>query len=74
MPCPTGWGQGRRPTALPSSALPLCWGPGWGALPRALSFPLWTRIGISCFSGLVAVTLGSREASIGPGQQLITQL
>lgn len=34
--------------------------------PWALSFPIWTGTGISCFSGLGALTLGSREASIGP--------
>lgn len=33
---------------------------------------MWTRVGISCFLGLVAPTLGSREASIGPCQGLVT--
>lgn len=31
-------------------------------------------MGIGCFSGLVAVTLESREAPTGPGQQLTTGL
>ena len=33
---------------------------------------MWTGVGISCFLGLVAPTLGSREASIGPCQGLVT--